>query len=46
MFTQFQVRHIKLVHTQTQIHSTSPKLGEGGESLLHNDNAAKPTSVR
>ncbi|KAG4074864.1 hypothetical protein HA402_009289 [Bradysia odoriphaga] len=39
------VRHIKLVHTQTQIHSTSPKLGEGGESLLHSDNSTKPTSV-
>lgn len=40
-FFSFQVRHIKLVHSQNQSSSTSPSLGEGGESLIHNDDTNK-----
>uniref|UniRef100_A0A1B0D6Y1 Uncharacterized protein n=1 Tax=Phlebotomus papatasi TaxID=29031 RepID=A0A1B0D6Y1_PHLPP len=34
------VRHIKLVHSQTNHQSNSPSIGEGGESLIHNGNSS------
>ncbi|XP_059619232.1 zinc finger protein ush isoform X2 [Phlebotomus argentipes] len=34
------VRHIKLVHSQSNHQSISPSIGEGGESLIHNGNSA------
>lgn len=41
----YQVRHIKLVHSiNSYQRSTSPALGEGGESLLVANDNSKPVS--
>lgn len=44
-FFYYQVRHIKLVHSiNSYQRSTSPALGEGGESLLVANDNSKPVS--